>query len=326
MNVIIGAGAVGTVLAYYLQKTGQPVTFLVRPQRIEDYKKPSTLEIEDLRAGTSLQVAAPAVADSLDAVEPAPRRLIITVKHEQLDQVLTQLGELPPDLILTPCLNGISHLKILEKRYPNNPLAPITVMFNAARTELLHARLTTAPQVLIAEDALRSQLKQAGMAAKGWSPALAWGKLLINLNNAIGALAHTTFKDMLLNAEVRDCYLAALDEALAALEAAGIEYETPLPLPLGLQTWVMKHIPRLAWRIAKARNGLTDQSYPSMVADIEAGHRTEVDQLNGEIVRLGAGCGVETPVNRRIVDLIHARERGELDRLGPQELRTRLGI
>jgi 2-dehydropantoate 2-reductase len=42
-----------------------------------------------------------------------------------------------------------------------------------------------------------------------------------------------------------------------------------------------------------------------MVADVERGRPTEIEQLNGEILRLGARIGSTTPVNRRVVELIH---------------------
>jgi 2-dehydropantoate 2-reductase len=47
----------------------------------------------------------------------------------------------------------------------------------------------------------------------------------------------------------------------------------------------------------------------SMWEDLERRHLTEVDYLNGEIVRLGAAHGVPTPVNARLIELIRAAER-----------------
>jgi 2-dehydropantoate 2-reductase len=49
----------------------------------------------------------------------------------------------------------------------------------------------------------------------------------------------------------------------------------------------------------------------SMLQDLERGIKTEVDVINGGVVEKGRECGVETPLNSRVVDLMHAMERGE---------------
>ena len=49
----------------------------------------------------------------------------------------------------------------------------------------------------------------------------------------------------------------------------------------------------------------------SMLQDLERGFKTEVDVINGGVVRKGREFGVETPLNARVVELMHAMERGE---------------
>jgi 2-dehydropantoate 2-reductase len=49
----------------------------------------------------------------------------------------------------------------------------------------------------------------------------------------------------------------------------------------------------------------------SMLQDLERGLKTEVDVINGAVVRKGREHGVETPLNARVVELMHAIERGE---------------
>ena len=62
-----------------------------------------------------------------------------------------------------------------------------------------------------------------------------------------------------------------------------------------------------------------------MVADIEAGRPTEVSQLNGEIVRLGSAQALATPINARIVELVHAMEGLLPPRyMSPSELRAQI--
>jgi 2-dehydropantoate 2-reductase len=63
-----------------------------------------------------------------------------------------------------------------------------------------------------------------------------------------------------------------------------------------------------------------------MWQDLDRRRPTEVDWLNGEIVRLASASGVDAPLNRRIVELVHAAERegAGSPRLGPDELWKRV--
>ena len=68
------------------------------------------------------------------------------------------------------------------------------------------------------------------------------------------------------------------------------------------------------WKIdALARSSMSD--------DLAAGRKTEIDQINGELVRLAERLGIDAPVNRRIVDLVRKAEAGAAP-LGPAELRA----
>jgi 2-dehydropantoate 2-reductase len=116
-----------------------------------------------------------------------------------------------------------------------------------------------------------------------------------------------------------------LDESVAALERAGIPYTLVLPISYRNYRRLLLYGRPLPWWFAKVRNGLTAASYPSMVSDIERGRPTEIDQLNGEIVRLGLRTGMPTPVNGKVIELVRAIEGRRPERyLTPAELRAAL--
>jgi 2-dehydropantoate 2-reductase len=48
---------------------------------------------------------------------------------------------------------------------------------------------------------------------------------------------------------------------------------------------------------------------PSMLQDVQAGRRTEIETLNGAIVRHGDALGIDVPVNRAMVALVRGWER-----------------
>jgi 2-dehydropantoate 2-reductase len=70
---------------------------------------------------------------------------------------------------------------------------------------------------------------------------------------------------------------------------------------LGAPDWLFNNIFLKAWKIdAKARSSMAD--------DLAAGRKTEVDYLNGELVALADRLDESAPVNRKIVELVHAAE------------------
>jgi 2-dehydropantoate 2-reductase len=152
-----------------------------------------------------------------------------------------------------------------------------------------------------------------------------WGKLLINLNNAVNALSGLTLKEELAQRGYRRVVAASQREALRILRRAGIEPARAgpmsprmIPRVINSPDWLFKTLLARRWKIDdKARSSMSD--------DLLSGRKTEIDQLNGEVVRLADSLGLDAPVNRRIVELVRAAEAGAPP-LSPAELeRAALG-
>lgn len=319
--LIVGAGSVGTVLAAYLIKAGHEVKFYVRPERKAEYEMVKELQMRPVGKGHTIVTPRPLITDRfvLEDLDV----LFLCVKHPALPAILDQLPKLLPEgLILVPCLNGVGLTDILYKRFPSAEVAQLTIMFNARIESPLSAVLTTRPEVQFNTDheSLLHMFNGSGMHVSRVDNAAEWGKLLINLNNAVCGTTHTTFKDLLTNKTLTGVFVKVMDEAIATYENAGIDYTLPVPVPYGLYRWILLNGGPIAWWIAKKKNGLTDEAFPSMAADIKAGKKTEVEQLNGVIVELGNEHEVATPVNSKLVDIIHQLEQGERQTLTPEEL------
>jgi len=306
--LVVGAGAVGTTLAAYLTAAGQTVGLVIR-DRVPLENAP-LLTVDRISGAPALTARKPELATEIDLTGVA--YLFLCVKYAVLEQVLAQLpSTLPSGLTLVSTLNGMSALPLLQRRYPAGQVANMTVMFNAQLVSPLHSRMTTKPQIVMDSEDLRllGLFDDSGMQVKRThGQAIAWGKLLFNLANAVCALTHTTAKDLLTVPDLRAIYAAVLDEAIRVMERAGMRYQLPVPIPYRLFRQIILNGGPLPWWIARLRNGLQQGSYPSMVADVEAGRPTEVEQLNGEIVRLGRAQALATPINARIVELVQAIE------------------
>lgn len=330
MVLIVGAGAVGTILAGYLTAARQPVKLFTRAKDVDAFQHAQHLAVDRVTGGPPLLGHKPSLTTALDELDDV-RYLVICVKYPALDEVLDALPQqLPQNLTLVSTLNGVGAIRKMRERYPDQPSAVMTIMFNGQLLEPLHARITTKPQVLIDSDdkQLLGLFDGSGMkVTRAAGEAAAWGKLLINLANAIGAVTHTTFKDLLTDPDLREVFTATLDEATDTLSAAGIRYELPVPLPYRAYRQLLLNGGPLPWWFAKLKNGLSDGSYPSMVADVDAGRPTEVRQLNGEIVSLGERHAHPSPINARLCELVEAMGQAPQPQyLSPAELRGHLGV
>lgn len=327
MITLVGAGAVGITLATYLSAAGRPLRLYVRAKDRAVFEQTGRLRLER-PGGKSLEAPLPALTEQL--VDADTRYLLIATKFGALDGVIDTLGTPPAELHLVSTLNGVRALPRLRERLPRTPALALTIMFNAQHLGPLHAQLTTKPAVILADEgdpALRQLLLGTGLAvSRSRGEEACWGKLLINLANAIGALTQSTFRDLLSEPDLRRIFAAVLQEAVDRIEAADIAYRLPMPLPHAAYRQLLLRGGPLTWWLARLKNGLDDGAYPSMVSDIRAGRATEVRQLNGEIVALGERLSWPAPLNARLLELVEGLDLSKPQRLSPAELRRQLGL
>lgn len=327
MILIVGAGAIGTILATHLAAAGRSVGLYTRPKDMDRFSDISQLRVDfpgDRKP--SLLGARPALIKTLDLQEIT--QLLIGVKYPNLSALLDQLpATIPKSCTLVSMLNGVAPLRLLRERLPDARIVPMSVMMNGQLLGPLHARLSTRAEIVIGsrDEQIVAPYRDIGIAVKtADGDAAVWGKLLINLANAVCALTRTDFRTLFVDRDLRRIYVAILDETTASLGAAGIAWKLPLIVPYPAYRAMLLHGGPLPWWFAKYRNGVRAGAYPSMVADVEAGRTTEVDQLNGEIVRLGLQRNIPTPVNTRITELIGSARTPQP--MSPAELRHALQL
>lgn len=158
--------------------------------------------------------------------------------------------------------------------------------------------------------------------ASGDITGVQWGKLIINLNNALSALSDLPLAAQLANRDWRRLFADQMAEGLAALKAAGITPVSATPIPMRWSPALL----RLPDAIFKAILGRTMKIDPearsSMWQDLKQGRRTEIDYLQGAVIALAERNNVSVPLMRRIVALIKEAEtagNGPL-RLTPQQI------
>src|SRR5258705_2797530 len=136
-----------------------------------------------------------------------------------------------------------------------------------------------------------------------------WGKLVLNLNNALNALADLPLRRQLSQRPWRWLFADQMAEGLAAIRAQGIKPVSPTPIPVSL----LPPLLRLPNFIFEAMLGPTMKIDPearsSMWEDLQRRRLTEIDYLQGVITEIAERRGLKAPLSRRIVELIRQAER-----------------
>lgn len=313
--VVFGAGSIGCYIGGRLAATGAAVRFLGR-QSMAERVRAAGLRLTDHR-GADLRVPAGAVDYRTDPMALTRAGLVlVTVKAGDTEAAGAEIARhAPRDAVVISFQNGIGNEDILRRLLPGRTVLAGMVPFNVVRLPDATFRQASGGALDVEESpALAPYLaafERAGLPLTrhaAFRP-VQWGKLLINLNNAISGLSGLPLREELSQRAYRRCLALAQEEALAAMAAAGIRPARLTPLPPALVPWLLRLPDWLFLRLAKNMLAIDPAARSSMIDALDAGKKTDVDWLNGEIVRLAEKNGLAAPVNRRLVALIHASER-----------------
>jgi 2-dehydropantoate 2-reductase len=162
-------------------------------------------------------------------------------------------------------------------------------------------------------DGLADRLDVDGLAveARADMKAVQWGKLLMNLNNALVALSDLPLSRQLADRRWRVVLAGQIDEALAAMKAAAVAPARITGLPPSLLPKVLRLPDWLFGLLARRMLAIDAQARSSMWDDLKRGRPTEIDELQGAVIRLARQTGTPTPINERVMALVRQAEAGE---------------
>jgi 2-dehydropantoate 2-reductase len=313
--VVMGAGSIGCFVGGAWQAAGCKVSFLGR-ERIGDEIATNGLGLSD-HSGWRIHLAhdlihfatKPALLSKADII-------VLTVKSIGTAAAAKEIARhARKGTLVLSFQNGVSNVGTLRKMLPGFDVVQGVVPFYVAHLGRGRWHKGTAGD-LAAEDNDRMRALAARIGA---GPArltllpditgLAWGKLLINLNNAVNALSGQTLLEQLGNRMYRRVVAASIIEALGIFKAAGIEPAQIGPVPPKLLPHAMA-APDFIYKALLRMQKIDSSARSSMADDFAAGRPTEIDYLNGEVVRLAKSLGRDAPVNSAILHLVKQREAG----------------
>ncbi|WP_316013580.1 2-dehydropantoate 2-reductase [Roseobacter sp. HKCCA0434] len=309
--MVMGAGAIGGFVAGAWRHAGADVALLGRPRQAVAHAAGVTLADRTDTAGWTAQVPVPFHDDP--AVLADADLVVLAVKCTAIDTAAAEIADhARPGVPILSLLNGPRAAEALSQRLPDNPVLPGMVAFNVVGEDARWTK-TSLGHVTALRHAALAPLPSDGPAAveqvADMEPVL-WGKLLLNLNNAVNALSALGLRDELSRKGYRRVLAAAMREALEACEAAGIRPAkvgamAPRLIPSFLS------MPDILFRpIGLRLQKIDPAARSSMAEDFAAGKPTEVDWLNGAVVDLAQSQGIEAPVNARLTALVHDAEEG----------------
>ena len=325
---ILGSGSIGTYVGGALLQAGAEVVFIGRTamqQRILQHG----LVLTDLHQ-RRIELASARVPYRLDAQALAGVSVIlVTVKSSATAQAAQDILQwAPPDAVIISLQNGIGNAATLQQVLPQRTIVGGMVPFNVAQTDDGRLHRGTEGELMVEACALLAPclalFAQAGLPLIERSDffAVQWGKLLLNLNNPLNALSGLPLKTQLSQRCWRRCLALLISEALIVLDAAGIApaqvarvAPRRLPALLRLPDFLFR-------RIAAQMLRIDPEARSSMWEDLQAGRRTEIDYLNGAVVKLAVSIGRSAPANESIVALVRQVEQGDLAGLGGAALWT----
>ncbi|MDX8456228.1 2-dehydropantoate 2-reductase [Mesorhizobium sp. VK9D] len=323
---VAGAGSIGCYVGGCLALAGLKVVFLGRGRVVEAMRQ-GGLRISDLD-GRDRRIEAQAISATDDpaiALQEAAV-ILVTVKSgatEEMAKLIAVHG--PSDAVVVSLQNGVDNADRLRAGVPGRRVLTGMVMFNVVQSPNgevpFRVHRASQGEVMIdgGVDGLAGLLNADGLAveARADMKAVQWSKLLMNLNNALVALSDLPLARQLADRSWRVILAAQIDEALAAMKAAGITPARITGLPPALLPKVLRLPDWLFGLLARRMLAIDPEARSSMWDDLKRGRPTEIDELQGAVIRLAKQTGIPTPVNERVTALVR---QAETEKHGPPGL------
>lgn len=301
---IMGAGAIGSVIGGMLGRKGHKVTLIGRKPHIDTIRK-NGLHISGIWGDFTVH--------TLNAVTEPPHEYqdIIFLTVKSFDTVKAAKETMPmvgTNTVVVSIQNGLGNIETLVEIFGKEKIIGGMAIFGAILHEPGNVKVTViASETLVGEldSSLTSRIKDiadildsAGIPAKTSDNIMRdiWHKVLYNIAlNPLSAIFGVSYGEIADNSHTRWLIKQMISEAF---QVAKVSDQS-----LGINT--SDEYLEILWN---QKLPPTRDHKSSMLQDILHGKKTEIDYINGAIIKLGAKHGVETPYNSAIASMVKAKE------------------
>jgi 2-dehydropantoate 2-reductase len=302
---VVGAGAVGCYFGGMLARAGVPVTLIARPRHVEAIERDGLFidgvsVQERIKVGVSTEMSAARGADVI----------LFSVKTVDTESAAKSLVlHLRNNALVLSLQNGVDNVERIHDAVGLEAI-PTVVYVAAAMVAPGHVKHSGAGNLIVGGAHRRAELDSVAVVfEKSGVPcrisdridAELWTKFIMNLAyNAISALTQKKYGVMVADPHIRGIMTRATKEAVAVARVMGVDLDEP-------------EVIEKVIKLADVMSGATS----STAQDVARGNRTEIESLNGYLVRRGVELGVDVPVNQTLSALVRLLESREDDSSSP---------
>ncbi|KON80677.1 2-dehydropantoate 2-reductase [Azoarcus sp. PA01] len=294
---VMGAGAVGCYYGGMLARAGHDVVLIGRAAHVEAVQRDGLfLDTQTFQAHVPMRASTDAAA-----VRGAQLVLCCVKSTDTADAAAQMAPHLAPDAILLSLQNGVDNASRLQALL-GREVAPAVVYVATEMVAPGHVRHHGRGELVIgpsaASEALAKLFAEAGVPVQISDNVMGalWAKLILNCAyNALSAITQLPYGRLVHGVGVEDVMRDVVRECLAVAHAEGVK---PPGDPWDAVQQIARTMPT---------------QFSSTAQDLARGKRSEIDHLNGYVLRKGEACGIATPVNRvlhSLVKLLETRQAG----------------
>jgi 2-dehydropantoate 2-reductase len=290
---VMGAGAVGCYFGGMLARAGHDVSLIARPQHVEAILQ-GGLRMETKTFDERVKLGASGDASAVQGAD----LVLFCVKSTDTEAAGAQIKpHLAPGALVLCLQNGVDNADRLRTVLPPHQVAAAVVYVATEMAGPGHVKHHGRGELVIepsrASEPAAQALIDAGVPTEISANVRAalWLKLIINCAyNAVSAIAQQPYGLNVQGEGIREVMRDVVDECLAVAKAEGVE------VPGDVHATVAKLVESMPTQMS------------STAQDLARGKRTEIDHLNGLVVRRGEALGIATPANRVLWALVKLLE------------------
>lgn len=288
---VMGAGAVGCYFGGMLARAGHTVTLIARPEHVQAIERDG-LRMETKTFDEQVRLQASIEASAVQGADV----VLFCVKSPDTESAGAQiLPHLAPKALVLCLQNGVDNAERLSTVLPAHTVAAAVVYVATEMAGPGHVKHHGRGDLVIepAAASAASALAAAGIGAEvsdNVRGAL-WLKLILNCAyNAVSAISQLPYGKTAVGEGVQDVMRDVVNECLAVAKAEGVTVAGDVDASVRM--------------IAEAMPG----QFSSTAQDLARGKKSEIDYLNGLVVRRGQAMGIATPANRVLWSLVKLLE------------------
>ncbi len=311
---VIGAGAIGGLIAGYLKLKSQGVSLIGHADTVKAIKEKG-LEISGVRGDSSIKI------DIATKLNYTPDLVILCTKTQDIESAVKENLMFIKNAVIVTTQNGVQADNIVAKYIPEENIISSIVMFGSTYLEpgkIVHnfegswiiGRVSGDNDEKVVE--ISKTLGQAfPVILSEDMKGMKYLKIFVNANNCIPAILGVSMQEAFSDIEISRISVAIWKEGMNIVQKAGInlvslpdfgvEKITKLTSLPGIEA--AKIFSMIMVNLSK------EPLYGSILQSIKRKRSSEIDYINGEFVRLAESCGIEAPLNKKLTEMVHVVER-----------------